>query len=75
MSAECYAVTLSYTDRPGIVAAVSRALFEDRANILEAHQFYDQEGGIFLRRIAFDIVADNRPDALRASFNSLAHNS
>jgi len=72
MSAESYALTLSCPDRPGIVASVTGSLFESGANILEAHQFDDEETGSFFARIAFNFVAENRIDELRARLNGLS---
>ena len=43
-----YVLTLSCANRPGIVAAVSTALFEGGFNILDAQQFDDTETGNFL---------------------------
>lgn len=41
-------------DRPGIVAAISKFLFEHDSNILESHQYSnDPEGGEFFLRIEF----------------------
>lgn len=71
MTKEHYALTLSCPDRPGIVAAVSRALFESGGNILEAHQFDDKETGLFFARVAFDFVEQNRVDALRHNFAAI----
>jgi formyltetrahydrofolate deformylase len=49
-------VLISCPDRRGIVAAVSRFLFEHGANILEADQYStDPEGGIFFMRMAFHL--------------------
>src|SRR4051794_39496376 len=45
---------ISCSDRPGIVAAVSRFLFEHGANILDADQHStDPAGGMFFMRMAF----------------------
>jgi formyltetrahydrofolate deformylase len=47
---------ISCPDRPGIVAAVSRFLFEQGANILEADQHStDPAGGMFFMRMAFHV--------------------
>jgi formyltetrahydrofolate deformylase len=47
---------ISCPDRPGIVAAVSRFLFEHGANILDADQHStDPSGGTFFMRMAFHI--------------------
>jgi formyltetrahydrofolate deformylase len=67
-----YVLTLSCPNRPGIVAAVSRALFEHGANILEAHQFDDVETDRFFTRIRFDFVAAVRIDAVRAACAAVA---
>jgi formyltetrahydrofolate deformylase len=57
-------------DRPGIVAAVSRFLFEHGANIMQADQFSTEEGsGRFFLRIEFQAAAlDADRDALAAQF-------
>jgi formyltetrahydrofolate deformylase len=45
---------ISCADRPGIVAAVSRFLFENGANILDADQHStDPSGGMFFMRMVF----------------------
>lgn len=47
---------ISCPDRPGIVAAVSRFLFEHGANIVQSDQYtMDPEGGMFFIRIEFDL--------------------
>src|SRR5689334_8124974 len=47
---------ISCPDQPGIVAAVSRFLFEHGANILDADQHStDPSGGTFFMRMAFHI--------------------
>jgi formyltetrahydrofolate deformylase len=50
-------LTLSCANRPGIVARVSTALFEDGFNILDAQQFDDTETGEFFMRVVFNSVA------------------
>lgn len=52
--ADRYIIKISCDDRPGIVAAVSRAIAENDGNIVEAHQFEDCETNRFLMRITFD---------------------
>jgi formyltetrahydrofolate hydrolase len=47
MSADSYILTFSRPNRPGIVAAVARALFESGGNIQEAHQYDDVETNAF----------------------------
>lgn len=46
-------LTLSCPDRPGIVAAVSRLLFDHGANIEESQQFDDERTDTFFMRIAY----------------------
>lgn len=47
---------ISCPDRPGIVAAVSRFLHEQGANIVQSDQYtMDPEGGMFFIRIEFDL--------------------
>jgi len=48
-------LTLHCPDRPGIVAAVSRLLFEQGANIEESQQFDDERTDTFFMRIAFSV--------------------
>ncbi|MEJ2667752.1 MAG: formyltetrahydrofolate deformylase [Deinococcales bacterium] len=57
---------ISCPDRPGIVAAVSRFLFDCGANISDADQHStDPRGGTFFMRMAFDLPgADLAPGAL-----------
>jgi formyltetrahydrofolate deformylase len=49
-----YILTLSCPDRPGIVHAVSGALLEVDANILENAQFDDSDTGLFTMRTRFE---------------------
>ena len=65
-----FVLTLSCTDRPGLVAAVAGALFENSGNILEAAQFDDQESGTFFMRVLFE-TTQNEP-ALRSALTTLA---
>jgi formyltetrahydrofolate deformylase len=52
---------VSCPDRPGIVAAVSRFLFEAGANILRSDQYStDPEGGTFFLRTEFTLPPDSR---------------
>jgi formyltetrahydrofolate deformylase len=61
---------ISCSDRPGIVAAVSRFLYERGANILDADQHStDPAGGTFFMRMAFDLTAgDDSRDELARTF-------
>ena len=62
-------LTLSCDNRPGIVAAVSAALFESGADITEAQQFDDMGTGRFFMRVAFHLTESGRRiDALLDRF-------
>jgi formyltetrahydrofolate deformylase len=65
---------ISCPDGPGIVAAVSKFLFEHGANIVQSDQYsMDPEGGMFFMRIEFDLerLAERLPK-LEADFASIA---
>jgi formyltetrahydrofolate deformylase len=53
VSSANFVLTLSCTDRPGIVAAVTTELAALKANIAESNQFWDRETGRFFMRLAF----------------------
>src|SRR4051812_28524104 len=56
-------LVVSCADRPGIVAAVSRFLFESGANITRSDQYStDPEGGTFFLRMEFTLADDARAD-------------
>lgn len=65
---------VSCPDRPGIVAAVSRFLYEHGANIVQSDQYtMDPEGGLFFIRIEFDLDGlDERSEQLKADFAKVA---
>ncbi|MGF9713212.1 formyltetrahydrofolate deformylase [Paenibacillus naphthalenovorans] len=65
---------VSCPDRPGIVAAVSRFLYEHGANIVQSDQYtMDPEGGLFFIRIEFDLDnLDARIERLKADFDNVA---
>lgn len=65
---------ISCPDRPGIVAAVSRFLYEHEANIVHADQYTtDPEGGMFFMRIEFDLKNfDTAFSKLEKDFSSIA---
>lgn len=46
---------ISCPDRPGLVAATSTFLAERGANIVHADQHTDQEAGLFLQRVEFEL--------------------
>ena len=73
MSGARYVLTISCPNRPGIVAAVSTALFEGGFNILDAQQFDDVETGAFFMRVAFNVVAESDgAEIFRARFGEIA---
>ena len=55
---EALILTLSCTNRPGIVAAVATFLFESGCNILDANQYDDRETGRFFMRVALNPVRE-----------------
>lgn len=63
-----YLLTLSCTDRPGIVAAISSYLAECGGNIVEAQQFDDWETGRFFMRIEFALEGSTDFASVRAGF-------
>ncbi|NHN32905.1 formyltetrahydrofolate deformylase [Paenibacillus agricola] len=65
---------VSCPDQPGIVAAVSRFLFEHEANIVQSDQYtIDPEGGMFYIRLEFDLDnLDARRDQLKTEFAKVA---
>ncbi|QLP96784.1 MAG: formyltetrahydrofolate deformylase [Rhodoblastus sp.] len=65
-----YILTLSCPNRPGIVAAVSRHLYEHGGDIREAHQFDDEETGRFFMRVAFQLDREATP--LATGFGKVA---
>lgn len=57
-----YVLTLSCPDRPGIVNAVTGALLEVEANIVESAQFGDVESSTFALRTVFETKHDDLAD-------------
>jgi formyltetrahydrofolate deformylase len=69
MTPSRFVLTLSCPNRPGIVAAVSTALFEGGFNIFDAQQFDDVETGAFFMRVAFNAAKEGATgDSMRARF-------
>lgn len=64
-------LTLCCRDQPGITARVTGFLFERGANILEAQQFDDLEGGTFFMRVSYD-PGEGDASLLRSDFAVLA---
>lgn len=65
---------ISCPDRPGIVAAVSRFLFEQGANIIDSDQHStDPTGGTFFMRVEFRLPGlERRGPALERAFSQIA---
>jgi formyltetrahydrofolate deformylase len=72
MPADSYILTFSCPNRPGIVAAVARTLFENGGNIQEAHQYDDVDTNAFFARIRFNVADADRLDSFRSAFLSVA---
>jgi formyltetrahydrofolate deformylase len=68
--AASFILTLSCTDRPGLVHAVTGVLVERGANVTEAQQFNDPGTGLFFMRMQFDAPADTI-ESLRVAFAPL----
>ncbi|MBA4543066.1 MULTISPECIES: formyltetrahydrofolate deformylase [Thermoactinomyces] len=66
---------ISCSDRPGIIAAVSRFLHEQGANIVDSHQYTtDPEGGFFFMRVEFQLPNLTRQiETLRERFSPIAN--
>jgi formyltetrahydrofolate deformylase len=69
-AAASYILTLSCTDRPGLVHAVTGVLVERGANVTEAQQFNDPGTGLFFMRMQFDAPGDTL-ESLSAAFAPL----
>lgn len=65
---------ISCPDRPGIIAAVSRFLHEQGANIIDSNQHStDPTGGTFFMRVEFQLPElDRREQDLEGSFRDIA---
>ncbi len=65
---------ISCPDGPGIVAAVSKFLYDHGANIVQSDQYtMDPEGGMFFMRVEFDLAQlSERLDALESDFAEVA---
>jgi formyltetrahydrofolate deformylase len=67
-----YTLTLSCSERPGIVHAVTRFLFEHACDIVEHQQFDDAVRGQLFLRTAFVCAEDADPERLSAAFQPIA---
>jgi formyltetrahydrofolate deformylase len=72
MSPDSHILTFSCPNRPGIVAAVARVLFECGGNIQEAHQYDDVETNVFFARIRFNLAAASEISAFQQALLPLA---
>lgn len=65
---------ISCPDQPGIVAAVSRFLYEQGANIVQSDQYtMDPQGGLFFIRLEFDLTdLPQRLEKLKSDFRRVA---
>lgn len=73
MSSESrWILSVSAADRPGLVAAVSGALFERRFNIRSADQHTDPDTGIFLQRLDVEAADTDGVIRLRSDLEALA---
>jgi formyltetrahydrofolate deformylase len=68
---ERFILTLSCSDRPGLVAAVATRLAAHGGNISDAQQFDDAESGNFFMRVTFAMEADAL-QGFRTDFAGLA---
>jgi formyltetrahydrofolate deformylase len=67
-----YTLTLSCSERPGIVHAVSSFLFAHGCDIVEHQQFDDAVRGQLFLRTAFVCAEDADPERLSAAFQPVA---
>src|SRR5580698_1956673 len=67
-----FILSISYPDRRGIVAEVTRFLFERNCNILDSQQFGDPGNGRFFLRIHFESEGGVSETRLRQEFAFLA---
>ena len=65
-----FVLTLSCTDRPGIVAAITTELAALGANIAESNQFWDRETGRFFMRLAFAAPEGVNRDTIEKALKS-----
>jgi formyltetrahydrofolate deformylase len=65
-------LSLSCRDQPGIVAAVTKTLFEAGCNVVEAHQFNDAETHLFFMRVRFAMLTAGGIDELKLAIEEVA---
>jgi formyltetrahydrofolate deformylase len=66
-------LTLRCQDQPGIVHAVSGALFRQGANIVDSAQWSDDETQLFCMRISFDADTEDAEALYAETASALAH--
>jgi len=73
MTGEHHILTLSCTDRPGIVGAVGTCLAAHDCNIVESAQFGDLDTGRFMMRVCFERL-EGAPaiDRFKAAYQAIA---
>src|SRR5258708_3638529 len=67
-----YILSLSCPNQPGIVARVTAELFAHGGDILEAHQYDDDETRLFFTRIVFSLASTDAAPVLIESFAPIA---
>lgn len=67
-----YALTLSCPDQPGIVAAITTALYANGGNIHEAQQYNDELTELFFARIGFGLADHARLTDLKGDMARIA---
>lgn len=72
MSAVGHVLSLSCPDRPGLVAEVARFLADHGGNIIDSHQFNDQQSARFFMRVVFELDGSHSLASLRGAFAPLA---
>lgn len=72
MPTDQHVLTLSCRNRPGIVAAVSRCLFDHGGNILGANQFDDVETDKFFMRVVFNFPGEGSLGGFSREFSEVA---
>jgi formyltetrahydrofolate deformylase len=71
-SAPTFILTIACPDRMGIVAAVSKFLFDKGCDITDSAQFGDRQNGTFFLRILFASTRGHGLDELRQAFTPTA---
>jgi formyltetrahydrofolate deformylase len=67
-----YILTLSCTDQPGVVAAVSSFLANHQANIIESQQFREPQANCFFMRVEFSVGSLENREQIKSLFSGIA---